>query len=622
MVAQSEDAQPGGFAGVIWPGEIIYSIAHGTNFWMAWSLLSRESLRVVRHPAKNIPPQRRLSDERPAILLCLLLFGGAVWTFWPALQNGFVDYDDPDYVTQNHHVQGGLTWTNARWAFTNTGAAGFWHPLTWLSHMLDCQLFGLNPWGHHLTGVLLHATNVALVFLVFRKMTGATWRSWLLAALFGAHPLRVESVAWAAERKDVLGGLFWLLTTWAYVHAVQWERGRTSKAGARGALFFSSFYWLALVFFACGLMSKPMLVTLPFTLLLLDYWPLKRLENRNVEFKASRRSRAGEVFLEKIPFFLMAIVAGIVAFLTQSASHATSVGVPWIARLENAFVSYVRYPGKIFYPANLAFFYPHPHDWPVLPVAASFVLLLAITVFVLRSGRRHPYLPVGWFWFLGTLMPVIGLVQVGGQAMADRFTYIPCLGILMMVVWSLPEVTARRSYLSGVTCVFALATIIPCVALTRRQIPFWKNTKTLCRHALAVTKDNYIAHYCLGAAFEREHQTERAIVQYRAALAAEPDYAVAHNNLGFALCSEGHFGEAMVEFQKALEQQADPARTHFGMGVLLGRQGRVTEAGAQFHTAVQLQPDWPEAHFNLGIALEHEGKVGDAAAEFQKAVRL
>ncbi len=551
-----------------------------------------------------MPPSfRHFFTGRPRTALCgLLLFIAAAGTFLPVLRNGFVDYDDPDYLTENFHVQQGLTWQGVRWAFTDTRQVGFWHPLTWLSHMLDCQMFGLQPWGHHLTNVLLHAVNVLLVFLVFRHMTGAFGRSLLLAALFGLHPLRVESVTWAAERKDVLSALFWLLTLWAYA---QFTEKAAANDGRR-----KFFYSLALGFFLLGLMAKPMLVTLPCALLLLDYWPLGRF----------RSASFGRLLVEKIPFFLAAFAAAVGAFLAQRTSAATSVGVPLAARAENALVSYARYLGKIFYPTGLAFFYPHPGYWPAAALLFSVLLLLGITAGAVALRRKHPWLLTGWLWFLGTLVPVIGLVQVGAQAMADRFTYIPCLGVLVMAIWSIHAMAKR--WRPALLAVASAAAVVPCVALTQRQIGWWENSETLCRHALAVTRDNQVAHFCLGVALEKQGRPDEAVREYQAALAADPTYAAAHTNLGFVLSNEGRFDEATAQFQAALQADADPSRVHFGLGLVFGREGRVPDATIEFQQAVALRPDWPDAHYNLGIALEHEQRLPEAISQLQQAADL
>lgn len=485
--------------------------------------------------------------------------------------------------------------------------------------MLDCQMFGLTPWGHHLTSVLIHALTVVLVFIVFKEMTRALWRSWLLAALFGLHPLRVESVAWVAERKDVLSAMFCLLTIWAYARAVtaaNWRVPRKDGLLSRVTRHWSPCYFLALLFFLCGLMSKPTLVTLPFALLLLDYWPLNRITNNESPTTIWR------LVLEKAPFFLVAIAMSVATFLAQSGANAVSVGVPLSARLENALVSYGRYLGKIFCPIDLAFFYPHPDHWPQWQVIASVLLLLGISIFVVAFRRGQPYLPVGWFWYLGMLMPAIGLVQVGEQAMADRFTYLPSLGVVVIVIWGAHELTQHWRHSSVILGASAVACIIPCILLSRQQISYWKDDEALCRHALAVTKNNHIAHFCLGVAHERQGHPDEAIVEYQAALEANPNYSVAHNNLGFALCSEGRLDEALSEFQMALNLNTQPAKAHFGMGVVFGHEGRAADAVGQFEAAEKLQPDWPEAHYNLGIALEHDGQLETAVLELQQAVAM
>jgi tetratricopeptide (TPR) repeat protein len=564
--------------------------------------------KEVKRDRKEFSPQRKFQNQSKTIFLCLALFADALWTFWPALQNGFVDYDDPDYVTQNFHVQQGLSWANLRWAFSDTQQAGFWHPLTWLSHELDCQFFGLNPWGHHLTNILIHALNAVLVFLVFKKMFRALWRSFFLAAIFALHPLRVESVAWIAERKDVLSAFFWLLTMLAYTQFVEQSKIKNQKS--------KIFYALALLMFACGLMSKPMIVTLPFVLLLIDFWPLQRFKVQRSGFSVR------DLILEKIPFFILAIAASAIAFVTQRASSATSIGLPFVARAENAIISYCRYLEKIFWPTDFAFFYPHPGFWPIGIVSAATILLIGISIFAIAYRREHPYLLVGWFWFLGTLVPVIGLVQVGAQAMADRFTYIPSIGIFIILIWGTAELAQRWKIQPAAPATIAIVAMVPCIFLTRQQICFWKNSETLCEHALAVTKNNYIAHFCLGVTFEKQNRLEDAMNEYRAAIAEKPDYAPAHNNLGFMLGSAGKFDEALTEFNEALQCESDTAKTHFGMGVIYGREGQTQKAIAEFQSATKLEPDWPDAHFNLGIALEHSGQLDEAVVELQTAVNL
>ncbi len=387
----------------------------------------------MRAPGESTPvPQGGITKD---CLFALSLFFLALLCFLPALNNGFVSYDDPVYVTDNPHVRLGVTWAGVWWAFTSFHGAN-WHPLTWLSHMMDCQVYGLiRPWGHHLTSVLIHSTNAALLFLLLRKMTGALWRSFLVAMFFAVHPLRVESVAWVAERKDALSALFWMLTIYAYAAWV-------TNTGANGGRKMWR-YWLALGLFILGLMSKPMIVTLPFVLLLLDYWPLGRIGGAAFDIPHGRTLQGGggsgepalQVVIEKIPFFLLAGAASVVTVFAQRGGGAMELdaSLPFTWRVENALVAYCRYLGKLFYPSNLAVLYPHPGGWPLWEVIAAATLLVGISTVACLHRDRAVF--TGWFWFVGTLAPVIGLIQVGSQSMADRYTYLPSIGILIAVVW-------------------------------------------------------------------------------------------------------------------------------------------------------------------------------------------
>jgi tetratricopeptide (TPR) repeat protein len=570
---------------------------------------------MKKHHDRRAPPERSTWSRDAAIAGVLFLL---VWAaFAPVLQNGFIDYDDPDYITENVHVRAGLTWQNIQWAFRDTQQAGFWHPLTWLSHMLDCQWFGLHAAGHHAVSVVLHGLSVALLFVVLRRMTGAVWRSAALAALFGVHPLRVESVAWAAERKDVLATLFCVLTVGAYACAVR--AGPTSDPAGPSSKR-KVYYGLALVFFICGLMSKPMLVTLPCVLLLVDFWPLNRISNLGFSGQpGTGRVTLFKLVCEKIPFFLAATGVSVGTFLAQQASSATSVGVPFAARLENALVAYIRYLGKLLIPANLACFYPHPGFWPMWAVAGSALLLGLISIVAIRRRRILPWLFVGWFWFVGTLVPVIGLIQVGEQAMADRFVYVPSIGVLLIVVWGGWEVVRTFRWRPALAAVPAGVCVVALIVATREQVTYWKNSETLFQHALAVTRDNHVAHLCLGIAYEQAGRVDEAVSEYEAVLALKPDYAVAHNNIGFALTQRGRFDEARAHLERALTLGADPARVRFGLGLIFGRENRVAEAIVAFQEAARLRPDWPQAHYNLGIALERGGRTAEAADAFQRA---
>jgi Tfp pilus assembly protein PilF len=577
------------------------------------------------------------SNCRRSLLICALLSAMTLIAYWPAMRHDFVNYDDDYYVTLNVHVQNGLTLESLKWAFFNPVGAN-WHPLTLLSHMLDCQLFGLKPWGHHLTSVLLHAVNTVLVFLLLRRLmrlrseasspqADATWRCAMVAAVFGLHPLHVESVAWVAERKDVLSTFFFLLTLWAYARYARRVTGdtcqvtRTEAAAAapdssRVTRHPSLFYGLALFFFALGLLSKPMLVTLPFVLLLLDYWPLERFKacSRFIGVQGSRHTPSIHQSInpllrlvwEKIPFFALAAVSSVVTFVVQNHSGAVKMvqTLPLGARSGNALISYCRYLGKLFWPTDLAVFYPYPGHWPLAQVLLAGGLILGISVLFIVKREQYPFLLMGWLWFCGTLVPVIGLVQVGAQAMADRYTYIPSLGVLILAIWGAYELTCRWRYHEMALSVAGSAAIILCLGLTRQQLGYWKDGETLFRHALEVTENNYLAHNDLGTALDRKGQTDEAISQFRAAIRLTPDYAEAHNNLGVALVEKGQTDEAISQFQATIRLKPDDAEAHNNLGNTLVEKGKIDEAINQYQEAIRLKPDCAEARNNLARALE------------------
>jgi protein O-mannosyl-transferase len=582
-------------------------------------------------------------SPRPRALpigLGLLLFALVVWAFLPALRNGFIEYDDALFVTSNPEVQRGLTWAGVRWAFCTPVAAN-WHPLTVLSHMLDCQVYGLNPWGHHLTNVLLHAFNVVLLFLIFRHLTGTVWRCAVLAALFGLHPLRVESVAWVSERKDVLSACFWLLTLLAYAQYVtsagcRGERGEAGgwraedgKAdGSRSTLHAPrsmAWYLLTLLLFALGLMCKPMLVTLPFVLLLLDFWPLQRFE------LTLRRSSLGALLVlvrEKVPFFLLSAVFALLTLLVQRQVGAVATNLSLRARAENALVSYLRYLGKVFWPTDLSVFYPHPRHWPAWQVLASAAVLVAISAAVLRLARRQPYWAFGWLWFCGVLVPVIGLVQVGSQSMADRYSYVPMIGLLLMLVWGMGDLAARGRWHWLPVSVAAVVTVLVSVSLTRRQIDYWRDGESLFTHALAVTDANGLAshnlgliYYNLGVELACKEAFDQAIPYYEKALRLDPGKDDAHRGLGYALLRTQRIPEAVREYAEAVRLKPDP-EAHNALGNLLVRQGRVEEAIAHCQEALRLTPNYSEAHYNLGVAWASQGHYVEAAAQLREALRL
>jgi protein O-mannosyl-transferase len=467
--------------------------------------------------------------------------------FWQVRNFDFVKYDDGLYIYENPHVLNGLTEDGVIWAFTTNHSAN-WHPLTWLSLMLDCQLFGANPGWMHLMNLILHLANTLLLFAVFRKMTGALWQSAFVAAAFAIHPMHVESVAWIAERKDVLSTLFLLLTLAAYVSYVR-----------RPGLVR---YVLTVLLFASGLLAKPMLVTLPFLLLLLDYWPLGRFDSHQTIKASSRQKRQSSpapdkrrilyrAIIEKIPFIAFSVVSSVITFLVQRSGGAM-VGIdvlPLKLKFANAFLSYARYISKMFWPQNLAVFYPFDvrtiQSWQVVLCA---LLMIVVSVLAIRFGRKQRYLPVGWFWFVGTLIPVIGLVQVGGQSLADRYTYISYIGLFIMIAWGLPELLSKwpqRKNALGLSMVIVLTTLGIC---THQQVSFWNNSFTLFSHAIEVTQNNYVAHDSIGVAYNSLGRYQDAIESYKQAIKIKPDYADAHYNLGVAYLEMGDKNSALAEF--------------------------------------------------------------------------
>ncbi len=539
--------------------------------------------------------------------ICAALVLVTFAAFHGVLSSGFVNYDDDGYVTENPHVRAGLRAESVAWAFTTTEQAN-WHPLTWLAHMLDVQLFGLDAGKHHRTSLLLHAASAVLLFLLLVSMTGALWPSAFVAALFAIHPLHVESVAWIAERKDVLSTLFWLLTLGAWLFYVE------SRTAGR--------YALVLVLYALGLMAKPMLVTLPFTLLLLDLWPLRRLTLPLREASV----RLPGLLREKAPLFAMSAASCIVTFAVQRSAGAVQTlrDFAFAERLANSALAYVAYLGRTFWPTSLAVFYPYPAHVALLtwPVAGSGVLLVGITALALLLARRAPYVAFGWLWYLGTLVPVIGLVQVGGQARADRYTYVPLIGVFVIAAWGLEEIgKARRSMRNGVV-ILAAGSIVALSAATRLQVAHWTNGSTLYEHALAVSSDNWLAHNNLGRVLFEGGQSERAIAHYEAALRISPGYADAHYNLGIALGRIGRRPEAIEQFLETLRLEPSHAMAHNNLGGVLSEEGRLDEAVEQYDQAMRLDPRNAEAPYNLGNLLFHAGRLDEAIEWYEQALRL
>jgi protein O-mannosyl-transferase len=584
----------------------------------------------------------KLKLDHP-VLVALLLALVVVAVHLPVVRFDFTNYDDNEYVTRNPQVLKGLTWEGARWAFTH-GHSANWHPVTWLSHMLDCQLYGLKPAGHHLTNLLLHAANTTLVFLVLRCLTGTVWRSACVAALFGLHPLHVESVAWVAERKDVLSAFFGLLCLWAYgryaavhspqstVHSQEPAAGATFCASrftfhvSRFTIPSSIFYLLSLLFFALGLMSKPMLVTWPCLLLVLDFWPLRRFSAAAGAFPNATSSGvrlAWRLVVEKLPFFVLSAASSAVTFLVQRAwgGLVPLDYVPVDLRLMNVPVSYCRYLAKLVWPTDLAVMYPYVQGWPAAVVLASVLVLAGVTVLVLWQHRRRPYLVAGWAWFLGTLVPVIGLVQVGSQAMADRYTYLPSIGFFMLVVWGAAEVigtSPARRLMGGIAAVAILAA---CALLTRNQAVCWRNTLTLFQHALAVTSGNVVAHNSLGFYYASRKQPEEAERAFRAALAIQTNSAYSWQGLAMALIDQQKHTEAIAACQAALEADPRMASAQSTLGLALMKLGRTNDAIARYSEALRLQPEHAEAHYNLANALAAQGQIEAAREHYEASLR-
>jgi protein O-mannosyl-transferase len=566
--------------------------------------------------------------------------------FWPVAGHDFVDYDDGPFIFDNPHVTSGLKLQNLAWAFT-TGHTGNWHPLTWMTHMLDCQCFGLKAGAHHLVNVALHAANTLLLFFGLWRLTGAHGRSAMAAALFALHPLRVESVAWAAERKDVLCACFGLLTLLLYARWAKQANSLQSRAGVQN-LKSKILYGLALLCFALGLMSKPMLVTLPFVLLLIDFWPLQRLQ------PVAWGSVTVRLF-EKGPFLLLSLIASGVAYRVQVHSGAVATSLSLYDRAANALVSCVRYLGKFFWPVNLSFFYPHPGHWPAGTVAGAAVLLLALSAAVLARARQRPYLPVGWLWYLGMLLPVIGLVQVGLLAMADRYTYLPMIGLAILLVWGAGDLVERWHWRPSWVAAAAMAPLAACAVLSVQQLQYWRNSRTLFEHATRVTSGNYLAYNNLGNYWYQQGRFDEAATAYRKSLETNPERDEVLNNLGLALARQGTIQEAMACFEAALRiqpdhegvlrnlaealrqsgttdeatrqfieavKQSDAAAAHCNLGLALTRAGRFEEADVHLRLALRLKPDYADTQNNLGILLGLQGRLDDAMGHFLEAIRL
>ena len=553
------------------------------------------------------------SSSKRNLILCLLLVTCTLAVYNGVTHNGFVNYDDDVYVTANRHVQAGLRPSTVNWAFTTYNAAN-WHPLTWISHAFDYQVFKLNPAGHHYVSLLLHCVNVVLLFLLLVDATKRTWPALVLAAIHALHPLNVESVAWVAERKNVLSMMFLLLALWAY------QRYALRPGVARyAAVFF---------FFACGLMAKPQVITLPFVLLLWDYWPLTRLQRLpGVEDGEYPKYSAGWLLLEKVPLFALSAASASVTMAAQQAGGAVRSAFEYspAVRVENAVGAYFDYVGRLFWPMRLAAMYPHPGEslqaWQIA-VAAIFVI--AVTLLVLRF-RQKRYMVVGWLWFLGALVPMIGLVQVGQQATADRYMYLPMIGLLLMLTWGLSDwANNRRLRMVGLG-VLAVLAVAALGAVTYRQVGYWHDSETLWTHAAAVTKNNYVAHINLGETFLNQERTEEAAENFRAALRIRPNEASAHLNLGTCERRQKNFQAALQEDQAVLRLTSDKGLRAYAL-VNMGSDYRLLKdydrAKESYEAGLQVDPEAARALVGLGVIAEKRGQFDEAVRDYSRAVGL
>jgi tetratricopeptide (TPR) repeat protein len=524
--------------------------------------------------------------------------------YWPVVHHPFVNFDDAQYVSQNAQVLPGLTSDGVRWAF-GAGYAGNWHPLTWISHMLDVEWFGLDAGRHHAMNLAWHIANTLLLFVLCRRLTGTVWQSAAVAALFAVHPLHVESVAWVAERKDVLSGFFWILTLIAYVSYVRDRRAWR--------------YLVVLTCFALGLMAKPMVVTLPFVLLLLDFWPLRRMLAGSKD-----PASISKLLVEKVPFFALSLASSVVTFMVQRQAGAVKelASLPFAVRMENAVVAYEKYVHLTFLPGDLAPLYPYRADIPFIFVAAAVTTFVMISGFAIRLVRTRPYLLTGWLIFLGTLVPVIGLVQIGSQPMADRYTYLPSIGLFIAGVWGLSDLAARWRRGRVVLAVSASLAIVAYAAVARVQVGYWQSSVTLWRHTIDVTRDNYRAHSNLGQALYTEHRLDEAIGEYQAALAIKPDFVEARNYLGVAFADRGEHERASSEYRAALAVLPSFTPAHNNLGLALAAQGRFDAAAAEFTEATRLDPRFSAAWTNLGVALARTGRFEEAVRAFGESLAL
>ena len=555
------------------------------------------------------------------LFIVIILTLSTVAVYGQLWNHDFIYYDDDKYVLDNHHIKKGINLESLTWTFTTSYAAN-WHPLTWLSHMLDYRFYGLNPKGHHLTNLFLHITNTLLLFLILYWMTKAPFRSSFVALLFAIHPLHVETVAWIAERKDVLSTFFFMLTILAYINYVEY-------------LSFKRYFWVWLCFFL-GLMSKPMLVTLPFVLLLLDYWPLGRLEGdqslryRNLLSHYSIRAVYQKfpllaLVIEKVPLILLSIASSIITYIVQQKGGAIQSWdeYPLVTRIANSILAYVNYMGKMILPKGLAIFYPHPgYSLSMSKAVPAGLLLICVFAAIIKGAKRYPYLIVGWLWYLGVLFPVIGLIQIGLHAMADRYTYVSLIGLFVIVSWGSADMAEkfhfRRIYLS----LLAGALISYLMILTWFQVHHWRNSMALFEHAVNVTQNNYVMHNNLGAALFRYKRPIEAKNHFSIALRIKPNYVEAITNLGNFFSSHGELDKAIEQYEKAIALNPSYEGAYYNLATVLEESGRIDEAIEGFINTLNIRPDHAKAHNNLGITYAKQGKYEKAIKHFSEALRI
>lgn len=564
------------------------------------------------------------SDKYRVPFICLALACVTLAVYWQVLSCEFITFDDPHYVTDNQYIRTGFTLSNIKWAFT-PAVFGYWHPLTWLSHMLDCHLFGASPLMHHLVNLLIHIANSLLLFLVFKRMTGAVFSSAFVAAVFALHPLNVESVAWVTERKNVLSTLFWLLTMWVYTDYVR-----------RGGLLR---YSVALLLFALGLLAKPMLVTLPFVLLLLDYWPFERFRpERDFDEIGKDNDKGGEssvseyrrpvlarLILEKVPFFALSLISAYLSSLSvrRLGINISTALVPVRLRIANALTSYMSYIGKMLWPRKLAVFYPYPDNVPLWQAIGALLALICISVLMIWVFRNRRYPAVGWLWYLGALIPVSGLVQAGlWPAMADRWAYVPLVGLFTIIAWGVPDLLAKlrhRNVVLGMAALMVLLALSVCTAL---QLRHWRSSIALFQHTIEVTEDNYQAHFSMIKPLRQQGRTAEAIEHGYKALKINPNYPSTHNSLGAVLIDSGELDKAIAHLRRALRLKPDFPAAHVNLGAALVKQGDLEKATQHFYKALQLKTNSFGAHINLATVFTQQGEIEKAIEHYTEAVRI